>query len=125
MRLNGGVSRSMYCVRTANGRCTLRSRGVSTAIARRCISNCHVNAIIASKITPELKIAAVALLWSLLQNERQRGYVARLRRGRNIVHGHILGSSAKPRRSLVRFWLDAERIFQLSHYYRLVEEYCD
>ena len=81
--------------------------------------------IIASKITFELKIAAVALLWSLLQRERQRGYVARLRLGRNIVHGPVVGRAAKPRRSLVRFWLDAERIFHLGHYYHLVEEYCD
>ena len=112
MRLNG-VSWSMYCVRTTHGRRTLRSRGVSTTIARRCISNRHVNAIIASIITSELKIAAVALLWSLL------------RLGRNIFHGPIVGRAEKPRRSLVRFWLYAERIFQLGHYYRLVEEYCD
>ena len=74
---------------------------------RRCISNRHVNAIIARKITSELKIAAVAFLWSSLQNERQKGYVARLRPGRNIVHGAIVGRAAKPRRSLVRFLLDA------------------
>ena len=94
---SNGVSWRMYCVRTAYGRRPLRSRGVSTTIARRYISYRHVNAIIASKITSELKIAADALLWSSLQNERQRGHVARLRPGRNIVHGPIVGRAAKPR----------------------------
>ena len=39
---------------------------------------------------PELKIAVVGLLWSLLQNERQRRHVARLRPGRNVVQGSIV-----------------------------------
>ena len=85
MRLNG-VLWSMNWVRTAHVRHTLGSGGVSTTIARHCYCR-YVNAIIASEVTSELKIAVVALLWSLLQNERQRGFVARLRPGRNIVHG--------------------------------------
>ena len=39
---------------------------------------------------PELKIAVVGLLWSLLQNWRQRRHVARLRPGRNVVQGSIV-----------------------------------
>ena len=38
----------------------------------------------------ELKIAIVGLLWSFLQNERQRRHVAKLRPGRNIVQGPIV-----------------------------------
>ena len=64
---------------------------------------------------------------SLLQNERQRRHVARLRPGRNIVQGPIVrsGEGRQPRRWLVRSWLDAERRFQYGHYYRLKEENCD
>ena len=40
----------------------------------------------------------------------KRGNVARRRPGRNIVHGPMVGRAAKPRLSLVRFGLDAERI---------------
>ena len=89
-----------YVLRTNGVRTTyrLRYRGVSTTSVRRRTSNHHVNATIASEITSshsfkvmdveelELKIAVVGLLWSLLQNERQR-HVAILRPGRNIVQG--------------------------------------
>ena len=126
----------MYCVRTANRRRTLRCRGVSSTSVRRCMSSSHVNATIASEITsfkimdveePELKIAVVGLLWSLLQNERQRRHIARLRPGRNIVHVPIVrrGGGRLPRRWLVRPWLDAERRFKYGYYYRLMEENCD
>ena len=69
-----GISWGNYCVRTPYGRCTLRCRGVSSTLVRRCMSNHHVNATIASEITcshsfkvmdveePKLKIAVVGLL---------------------------------------------------------------
>ena len=43
----------------------------------------------------ELKIAIVGLLWSFLQNERQRRHVAKLRPGRNIVQGPIVRSGGR------------------------------
>ena len=79
------------------------------------MSKHHVNATIASEITSshsfkvmdveksDLKIAVVGLLWSLLQNERQRRHVARLRPDRNIAQGPIV---RQPARWLVRPWLD-------------------
>ena len=39
---------------------------------------------------PEVKIAVVGLLWTLLRNGRQRRQVERLRQGRNIAHDPIV-----------------------------------
>ena len=73
-----------------------------TSSVWRCMSNHHVNVASASEITPsnsfkvmdveepELIKALVGLLWGMLQNERQRRHVARLRPGRNIVQCPIV-----------------------------------
>ena len=74
---------------------------------------------------PELKIAVLGLLWSLLLNERKRRHETRMGPGRNIVQGPIVRRERQPRRWLVRHWLDAENRFQYGHYYRLMENYCD
>ena len=83
-----------YVLRTNGLRTTYLA--MPTTSVRRCMSNYHVNATIASEITsshsfkvmdveePELKLAIVGSLWSLLQDERQRRHVARLRPARNI-----------------------------------------
>ena len=66
----------MYCVRMASGRRTLQYCGFPTTSVRRCMSNHHFNATIASKNTssllskvkdmeePEVKIAGVGWLWT-------------------------------------------------------------
>ena len=60
---------------------------------------------------PEVKIALVDLLWTLLRNGRQRRQVERLRQGRNIAHDPIVRRRGRqPRRCLVRPWLHSERI---------------
>ena len=60
----------------------------------------------------ELKIAIVGLLWSFLQNERQRRHVAKLRPGRNIAQGPIVRREGREHQR----WLVITR---------LMEENCD
>ena len=90
------------------------------------MSNHHVNATIASEITStvpfffqsygrgraRIEIAILGLLWSFLQNERQRRHEAKLRPGRNIVYGPIVRRGATTSEVV-------------GDNYRLMEEKCD
>ena len=66
---------------------------------------------------PEVKIAGVGLLWTLLQNGRQRRQIERLRQGRNIAHDPIV--RRRGRQSLrwcVRSRLHSERRLQFGNF---------
>ena len=69
-----------------------------------------------------MKIACVGLMWTLLQNERQRRHVARLRPGRNLFQGPIVSRRGRQPQSEVVGKAFAERRVQYGHYYRLMEE---
>ena len=72
---------------------------------------------------PEVKRAAVGLLWALLRNGKQRRQVERLRQGRSIAHGPIVSRRGRqPRRCLVRPLLHSERRLQFDYFYRILEE---
>ena len=72
---------------------------------------------------PEVKIAVVALMWTLLQNGRQRKQVERLRHGRNIVHDPIVRRRGQQSlRWCVRPWLPSERRLRLVILILLTEE---
>ena len=53
-------------------------------------SHCPILSKVMDVEEPEVKIAVVGLLWTLLQNGRQRRQVERLRQGRNIAHDSIV-----------------------------------
>ena len=63
-----------------------------------------------------MKIAVVGLLWTLLQNGRQRRQVERLRQGRNIAHDPFVRRGRQSLRWCVTPWLHYERRLQFGHF---------
>ena len=124
----------MYCVRTAYGPCDavvfiLRQCGVAcvtTTSMRRSQANSSHSFKITDVDEPELKIFAMGLLRSLLQNESQMACNKTEAWQKHCSWPYCeKGAEQQPRRCLVRPWLDAERRFQYAHYFHLVEENCD
>ena len=80
-------------------------------------SHCPILSKVMDVEKPEVKIAGVGLLWTLLQNGRQRRQVDRLSQGRNIVYDPIVRKRGRQsRRWCVRPWLHSERRLQFGHF---------
>ena len=90
----------------------VRTTNLAIQIAWCCISNHHVKAIIERENHIFIQNSCLGFVLEFAPDKIQRRYVSELRPCRNIVHSLNVGRVEKARRLLMRFWLDAERIFR-------------